>query len=176
MYIWCSLRVSCALTLYICIWWKYVCITYVCIVYYSSGTVCGNNFPQFGDNKEWIWIWIWCITTALYFGVAERTRVRALRRQQRWSRSHGFNRVRADSHTRSVQWPAPLRASALKEQHRWSRLFKDVLSPVRFWVWSFPGASGRSRSLPHVSGIQHTEEAFVDGSCFLWGHYHYGVA
>ncbi len=24
--------------------------------------------------------------------------------------------VRADSHTRSVRWPAPLRASALKEQ------------------------------------------------------------
>ncbi len=23
---------------------------------------------------------------------------------------------------------------------------------MRFWVWSFPGASGRSRSLPHVSG------------------------
>ncbi len=38
--------------------------------------------------------------------------------QQRWSRSHGRKRngSREDSHTRSVRWPAPLRASALKER------------------------------------------------------------
>ncbi len=40
---------------------------------------------------------------------------------------------------------------------------------MRIWVWSFPGASGRSRSLPHVSGIKHAEEAFVDGACSLCG-------
>ncbi len=72
--------------------------------------------------------------------------------------------------------PAPLRASALKEHfseraislkeyHGWSRLFKDVLSPVCFWVWSFPGAQdGHDRCLTCL-GIQHAEEAFVDGSC-----------
>ncbi len=47
--------------------------------------------------------------------------------------------------------------------------FKDVLSPVRFWVWSVSVASGRSRSLPHVSGHQHAEGAFVDGSCSYCG-------
>ncbi len=67
-----------------------------------------NSSFRFGAER-------WCITTALYFGVAERTRVRALRQQQRWSRSRGYQ-VRADKHTRSVRWPAPLRASALKEQ------------------------------------------------------------
>ncbi len=44
------------------------------------------------------------------------------------------------------------RADFSKRVHGWSRLFKDVLSPVRFWVRSISGASGRSRSLPHVSG------------------------
>ncbi len=29
------------------------------------------------------------------------------------------------------------RAISLKEQHGWLHLFKDVLSPVRFWMWSF---------------------------------------
>ncbi len=32
------------------------------------------------------------------------------------SQSRGFNKVCADSHTRSVRWPTPLHASALKEQ------------------------------------------------------------
>ncbi len=37
-----------------------------------------NSSFRFGAER-------WCITTALYFGVAERTRVRALLQQQRWS-------------------------------------------------------------------------------------------
>ncbi len=134
-----------------------------------------NSSFRFGAER-------WCITTALYFGVAERTRVRALRQQQRWSRSRGYQ-VRADDHTRSVRWPAPLRASALKEQislkeqHGWSRLFKDVLSPVRFWVWSVSVASGRSRSLPHVSGHSARWGGFRGWFMFfLWGHDHLGVA
>ncbi len=57
-----------------------------------------------------------------------RERVQVLRRQQRRSRSRGFNKVPADSYTRSVRWPAPLRASALKEQYGRSRLFKDVIT------------------------------------------------
>ncbi len=84
---------------------------------------------------------------------------------------------------RSVRWPAPLRASALKEQnfskrvHGWSRLFKDVLSPMRFWVWSISGASGRSRSLPHVSGHSARWGSFRGWFMFfLWGHDHLGVA
>ncbi len=84
---------------------------------------------------------------------------------------------------KSVRWPAPLRASALKEQnfskrvHGWSRLFKDVLSPVRFWVWSISGASGRSRSLPHVSGHSARWGSFRGWFMFfLWGHDHLGVA
>ncbi len=44
------------------------------------------------------------------------------------------------------------RAISIKEQQGWSHLFKYVLSPVRFWVWSFPGAWGRSWSLPHMAG------------------------
>ncbi len=48
-----------------------------------------NSSFRFGAER-------WCITTALYFGVAERTRVRALRQQQRWSRSRGYQ-VRADN-------------------------------------------------------------------------------
>ncbi len=36
---------------------------------------------------------------------------------------------------------------------------------MRFWVWSFPGAQdGHDRCLTCL-GIQHAEEAFVDGSC-----------
>ncbi len=38
------------------------------------------------------------------------------------------------------------RADFSKRVNGWSRLFKDVLSPVRFWVRSISGASGRSRS------------------------------
>ncbi len=134
-----------------------------------------NSSFRFGAER-------WCITTALYFGVAEITRVRASRQQQRWSRSRGYQ-VRADDHTRSVRWPAPLRASALKEQislkeqHGWSRLFKDVLSPVRFWVWSVSVASGRSQSLPHVSGHSARWGGFRGWFMFfLWGHDHLGVA
>ncbi len=83
---------------------------------------------------------------------------------------------------RSVRWPAPLRASALKEQislksTRVIASFKDVLSPVRFWVWSISGASGRSRSLPHVSGHSARWGSFRGWFMFfLWGHDHLGVA
>lgn len=34
----------------------------------------------------------------------------------------------------------------------WLRLFQDVISPVCFWVRSFPGADWRSQKLHHVSG------------------------
>ncbi len=55
---------------------------------------------------------------------------------------------------------------------------------MRFWVWSFPGAQdGHDRCL-RCLGIQHAEEAFVDGSCSSskerkkkkGGHDHLGVA
>ncbi len=51
----------------------------------------------------------------LFLSASEKLSVTA---QQRWSRSHGRKRngSREDSHTRSVRWPAPLRASALKER------------------------------------------------------------
>ncbi len=46
---------------------------------------------------------------------------------------------------------------SLKELHGWNvflktRLFKDALPPVRFWMRSLPGAGWWSRSLPLVSG------------------------
>ncbi len=69
------------------------------------------------------------------------------------------------------------RADFSKRVHGWSRLFKDVLSPVRFWVRSISGASGRSRSLPHVSGHSARWGSFRGWFMFfLWGHDHLGVA
>ncbi len=69
------------------------------------------------------------------------------------------------------------RANFSKRVHGWSRLFKDVVSPVRFWVWSISGASGRSRSLPHVSGHSARWGSFRGWFMFfLWGHDHLGVA
>ncbi len=69
------------------------------------------------------------------------------------------------------------RADFSKRVHGWSRLFKDVLSPVRFWVRSISGASGRSRSLPHVSGHSARWGSFRGWFMFfMWGHDHLGVA
>ncbi len=69
------------------------------------------------------------------------------------------------------------RADFSKRVHGWSRLFKDVLSPVRFWVRSISGASGRSRSLPHVSGHSARWGSFRGWFMFfMWGHDHFGVA
>ncbi len=88
--------------------------------------------------------------------------------QQRWSRSHGRTMVREDSHTRSVRWPAPLRASALKSK----------LNCVFIKMSYHPCVSGCGRSLAPQDGhdhcltclgIQHAEEAFVDGSCSSCG-------
>ncbi len=97
--------------------------------------------------------------------------------RQRWSRSHGRKRngSREDSHTRSVQWPAPLRASALKEQIS----LKEYTGDRVFLKMSYhPCVSGCGRSLAPQDGhdhcltclgIQHAEEAFVDGSCSSCG-------
>ncbi len=40
---------------------------------------------------------------------------------------------------------------------------------MRFWVWSFSGASGRHDHCLTCLGIQHAEEAFVDCSCSSCG-------
>ncbi len=97
--------------------------------------------------------------------------------RQRWSRSHGRKRngSREDSHTRSVRWPAPLRASALKEQIS----LKEYTGDRVFLKMSYhPCVSGCGRSLAPQDGhdhcltclgIQHAEEAFVDGSCSSCG-------
>ncbi len=82
--------------------------------------------------------------------------------------------VREDSHTRSVRWPAPLRASALKEQISLHNTGDRVFVKMSY----HPCVSGCGRSLaPQDShdrcltclGIQHAEEAFVDGSCSSCG-------
>ncbi len=87
--------------------------------------------------------------------------------QQRWSRSHGREK-------RSSSCWQPCRECAVasspacfstKRATRWSRLFKDVLSPVRFWMWSLSGAQDGHDCCLTCLGIQHTEEVFVDGSC-----------
>ncbi len=36
---------------------------------------------------------------------------------------------------------------------------------MRFWVWSFPGAQNGHDCCLTCLGVQHAEEAFVDGSC-----------
>ncbi len=66
--------------------------------------------------------------------------------RQRWSRSHGRKRngSREDSHTRSVRWPAPLRASALKEQIS----LKEYTGDRVFLKMSYhPCVSGRLRTV-----------------------------
>ncbi len=105
--------------------------------------------------------------------------------RQRWSRSHGRKRKTVPVKTVTLgvcggQPPACFstkRADFSKRVHGWSRLFKDVLSPVRFWVRSISGASGRSRSLPHVSGHSARWGSFRGWFMFfMWGHDHLGVA
>ncbi len=101
---------------------------------------------------------------------------------QRSSGGHGLTGEKSGScedQTRSVRWPAPLRASALKRANFskratwWSGLFKDVLSPVRFWVWLVSGASERYDCCLTCLGIQHAEEAqhqhCGDLSEVIWG-------
>ncbi len=93
--------------------------------------------------------------------------------QQQWSLKYYLS---ADSHTKSVRWPAPLRSSALKEQHGWSRLYKDVLSPVRFWMWSLSGTQdGHDCCLVpgHSARWGNFRGWFM---FFLWRHDHLGVA
>ncbi len=85
------------------------------------------------------------------------------------------NGSREDSHTRSVRWPAPLRASALKEHIS----LKEYTGDRVFLKMSYhPCVSGCGRSLAPQDGhdhcftclgIQHAEEAFVDGSCSSCG-------
>ncbi len=96
-------------------------------------------------------------------------------KQQQWSRSRGFNKGYADSHTRRVRWPSPLRASALKEQF----LKKSITGDGVFLRMSYhPCVSGCGRFLASQDGhdrclmclgIQHAEGAFVDGSCSSCG-------
>ncbi len=74
-----------------------------------------------------------------------------------------------------MRWPAPLRASALKEQIS----LKEYTSDRVFLKMSYhPCVSGCGRSLAPQDGhdhcltclgIQHAEEAFVDGSCSSCG-------
>ncbi len=53
--------------------------------------------------------------TALLFTESVLRTSAGITAQQRWSRRMGEkDHLPADSHTRSVRWPAPLRASALK--------------------------------------------------------------
>ncbi len=82
--------------------------------------------------------------------------------------------VREDSHTRSVRRPAPLRASALKEQIALHNTGDRVFVKMSY----HPCISGCGRSLVPQDGhdrcltclgIQHAEEAFVDGSCSSCG-------
>ncbi len=85
------------------------------------------------------------------------------------------NGSREDSHTRSVRWPSPLRASALKEHIS----LKEYTGDHVFLKMSYhPCVSGCGRSLAPQDGhdhcltclgIQHAEEAFVDGSCSSCG-------
>ncbi len=114
-----------------------------------------------------------CCSPILWVRNSER--VRAL---QRSSGGRGLtgekSGSRENSHTRSVRWPAPLRTSALKIAN-FSKRVKRVI--VRFWVWSVSGASGRSRSLPHVSGHSARCGGFRGWFMFfLWGHDHLVVA
>ncbi len=74
-----------------------------------------------------------------------------------------------------MRWPAPLRASALKEQIS----LKEYMGDRVFLKMSYhPCVSGCGRSLAPQDGhdhcltclgIQHAEEAFVDGSCSFCG-------
>ncbi len=74
-----------------------------------------------------------------------------------------------------MRWPAPLRASALKEQIS----LKEYTGDCVFLKMSYhPCVSGCGRSLAPQDGhdhcltclgIQHAEEAFVDGSCSSCG-------
>ncbi len=81
------------------------------------------------------------------------------------------NGSREDSHTRSVRWPAPLRASALKEhislkEYTGDRVFLKMC--VSGCGRSLAPQDGHERCLTCL-GIQHAEEAFVDGSCSSCG-------
>ncbi len=123
------------------------------------------------------------VSLLLFLTLREAYEWGALRHSSGGSRSHGEHGPWRQSH-RSVRWPAPLRASALKEQnfskrvHGWSRLFKDVLITRAFLGCgrSLAPQDGHDHCLTCL-GVQHAEEAFVDGFMFfLWGHDHLGVA
>ncbi len=98
------------------------------------------------------------VSLLLFLTLREASRVRALRHSSGGRGLTGEQRsVKTVTQECAVaSSPACFstkRADFSKRVHGWSRLFKDVLSPVRFWVRSISGASGRSRSLPHVSGL-----------------------
>ncbi len=122
------------------------------------------------------------VSLLLFLTLREASRVRALRHSSGGRGLTGEQRsVKTVTQECAVaSSPACFstkRADFSKRVHRWSRLFKDVLSPVRFWVRSISGASGRSRSLPHVSGHSARWGSFRGWFMFfLWGHDHLGVA
>ncbi len=119
------------------------------------------------------------VSLLLSYPASEETseRVRALQRSSggRGLTGEKRNGSREDSHTRSVRWPAPLRASALKERIS----LKEYTGDRVFLKMSYhPCVSGCGRSLAPQDGhdrcltclgIQHAEEAFVDGSCSSCG-------
>ncbi len=119
------------------------------------------------------------VSLLLSYPASEETRER-VRALQHSSGGRGLtgekrNGSREDSHTRSVRWPAPLRASALKEHIS----LKEYTGDRVFLKMSYhPCVSGCGRSLVPQDGhdhcltclgIQHAEEAFVDGSCSSCG-------
>ncbi len=122
------------------------------------------------------------VSLLLFLTLREASRVRALRHSSGGRGLTGEQRsVKTVTQECAVaSSPACFstkRADFSKRVHGWSRLFKDVLSPVRFWVRSISGASGRSRSLPHVSGHSARWGSFRGWFMFfLWGHDHLGVA
>ncbi len=119
------------------------------------------------------------VSLLLSYPASEETseRVRALQHSSggRGLTGEKRNGSREDSHTRSVQWPAPLRASALKEHISLKAYTGDRV----FLKMSYhPCVSGCGRSLAPQDGhdhcltclgIQHAEEAFVDVSCSSCG-------
>ncbi len=112
------------------------------------------------------------VSLLLSYPASEETseRVRALQHSSggRGLTGEERNGSREDSHTRSERWPAPLRASALKEHIS----LKEYTGDRVFLKMSYhPCVSGCGRSLAPQDGhdhcltclgIQHAEEAFVD--------------
>ncbi len=117
------------------------------------------------------------VSLLLSYPASEETseRVRALQHSSGGRGLTGEKRNGSRENTRSVRWPAPLRASALKEHIS----LKEYMGDRVFLKMSYhPCVSGCGRSLAPQDGhdhcltclsIQHAEEAFVDVSCSSCG-------